>query len=92
MTVSPLDLAGFELICEGVYEWREVSRVELSEGYCSHYADCGLCDCEGVAVVEVTSTRPRYSRSQKGYVLEVDVMRECVSHSQGLESECYCSQ
>ena len=92
MLLSELDLQGFTPLYSGssVYEWREVSRVEVSGGYCSSYAECGLCDCEGDVVVEVTSERPRYSRSQRGYVLEVEVERLCLTHAQDLETECYC--
>ena len=90
MSLSQLELEGFRQICEGVYEWREVSVVEVSGGYCSCYSECGLCDCEGEVVVEVTSERPRYSRSRRGYVLEVEVERLCQSHLDGLQVECYC--
>ena len=62
-----------------VYDWREVER-ESVEGYCSVYLSCGICRCYSPSFVRVVFERPRYSRSQRGWVLEEDVQSFCEGH------------
>lgn len=93
MSLTAHQLATFATDEYGSYEWREVSRIEFSDTsiYCSHYADCGLCDCGNDVVVMIEQERPRYSRSSKAYVLETETVFECASHLAGIEIPCGCN-
>lgn len=80
MLLTDSDLKGYTKFYGDSYEWRiDATRPATADEVCSADLECGCCYCEedGVTVYEVS--RPRYSKSSKGYVLSTDVFVECAS-------------
>ena len=71
----------------GFYEWtliatRQATEAEMTHLYgCDFYEDCPCCNCgEDIAVVE-TFARPRWSKSGKRMVEDIDIVWRCASHA-----------
>jgi len=63
-----------------VYAWRLDSSVADTKGFCSVDDGCGCCDCNEVSVVRNDYSMPRYSKSQKAWVLDTMTMWFCTNH------------
>lgn len=85
MILSPEALNGFELLVKfnskdaDKYAWRLDSTRPAVEGeYCNQDTECGCCYCDADAVTVYELSRPRWSKSNKAWVLEERTEFECV--------------
>jgi len=62
------------------YDWRLDSSVADTTGECERSDECGCCDCGNDSVVRNTYSIPRYSKSQKGWVLDTMSVWLCANH------------
>lgn len=70
----------------GFYEWtliatRQATKAEATNSIgCDFYEDCPCCNCgEAIALIQ-TYARPRWSKSAKAMVEDIDIVWRCASH------------
>lgn len=71
-----------EMVNFGFFEWTEVSRQSVSVDFgCQNYEDCSCCNCDATVATAVTYARPRWSKSGKRMVQDVQTLYLCPSHN-----------